>query len=56
MAWKVKTDIRDQTKHGLWDSSMKTGNIKQGVDRSKFLVLFWAKRYIIVSDWSPYYL
>ena len=25
MVWKVKTDIRGQPKHALWESSVKTG-------------------------------
>ena len=40
MGWEVKTDMSDQSKHGLWVSNVKTGKYFTRADRSEFLVLF----------------
>ena len=45
MGWEVKTDIRGQSRQGLWGSNGKQENIYLGTDRSKFLILFRPKRY-----------
>ena len=45
MGYKVKYHINCQSKHGLSDSSVKTGNFLPRGSQEQKHVLFWVEKY-----------